>query len=213
MAGGFPLAYAAGGVALESLVAPTRAAARAAILGVVAVTGIAIAPMALPILDPPAFIRYASALGGKPSSDEKHRMGPLPQHFADQFGWEAMARKVKDAYDRLPPEEQAVTTIYGSNYGEAGTVDFFGGALGLPPAVSGHNAYFMWGPPKDGRGKVLIAIGEDREDLLETYEEVEDAGTTDEPLAMPYENGIHIYVCRKLRRPLEQVWPETKHYI
>ena len=79
--------------------------------------------------------------------------------------------------------------------------------------MSGHNAYFMWGPPKDGRGKVLIAIGEDREDLLETYEEVEDAGTTDEPLAMPYENGIHIYVCRKLRRPLEQVWPETKHYI
>jgi Dolichyl-phosphate-mannose-protein mannosyltransferase len=211
MAGGFPLAYAAGGVALEALVA--RLALRAAIVGVVTATAAALVPMSLPVLDPPAFVGYASALGAKPSADEKHRMGPLPQHFADQFGWEAMARKVKDAYDRLPPEEQAVTTIYGSNYGEAGTIDFFGPALGLPPAVSGHNAYFMWGPPKDGRGRVLIAVGEDREDLLETYEEVEEVGKTDAPLAMPYENEVPIYVCRKPRRPLQQVWPETKHYI
>ncbi len=51
-----------------------------------------------------------------------------------------MARKVKDAYDRLPPEEQAVAAIYGHNYGEAGAVDYFGRAWGLPRAVGGHNA-------------------------------------------------------------------------
>ena len=207
----FPIVFAAGGAALEQLV--KRRIARAAIVALLSAGGAALAPMALPLLDPPAFLRYAAALGARPSTDEKHRMGPLPQHFADQFGWEAMARKVKDAYDQLPPEEQAVAAIYGGNYGEAGAVDYFGRAWGLPRAVGGHNAYFMWGPPNDGRGRVLIAVGEDRDDLLETYEEVTEVGKTDEPYAMPYENELPVYVCRKPRRTLEEVWPLTKHYI
>ncbi len=32
------------------------------------------------------------------------------------------------------------------NYGEAGAIDRFGPALGLPRAHSGHNAYALWGP-------------------------------------------------------------------
>ncbi len=211
MAGGFPLAYAAGAAGIESWVA--RPIGRAAIVAVLAVTGAALAPLAVPLLDPLAFQRYAGALGVAPSSDEKHRMGPMPQHFADQFGWEAMARKIARAYDALPPEERAQATIFGSNYGEAGTVDFFGPALGLPPAVSGHNAYFMWGPPKDGRGPVLIAVGEDREDLEKGFEEVVEVDKTDEPFAMPYENGVPIFVCRKPRVTIEQIWPTTKHFI
>jgi Dolichyl-phosphate-mannose-protein mannosyltransferase len=211
MAPGIGVVFAAGGVMAEQLA--KRAALRVAIVAVLAAGGASVAPMALPILDPPAFVRYAAALGVSASSDEKHRMGPLPQHFADQFGWEAMARKVKDAYDALPPEERAVAAIYGGNYGEAGAVDYFGRAWGLPRAVSGHNAYFMWGPPADGRGGVLIAVGEDREDLLETYEEVVEVGRTAEPNAMPYENDVPIYVCRRPRRTLQDVWPSTKHYI
>jgi hypothetical protein len=206
----FPIVYAAGAVAIERFVRARYQ--RAAVVATLFAGGAVAAPMALPILDPPTWVRYASALGVANGSDEKHEMGPLPQHFADQFGWEAMARRIARAYEGLSPEERAVVVIYGSNYGEAGAVDFFGPGLGLPAAASGHNAYFMWGPPERG-GEVLIVVGEDREDLEKVYADVRQVDETDEAYAMPYENHQPIYVCRSPRRPLRDVWPSTKFFI
>src|SRR5205814_767925 len=45
--------------------------------------------------------------------------------------------------------------IFTSNYGEAGAIDRYGPALGLPPAYSGHNAFGYWGPPPDHAGTVI----------------------------------------------------------
>jgi len=207
----FPVVYGAGGVAIEARV--RRFVSRAAIAAIVPATGALLAPFALPVLEPATFPGYAAALGAKPSPDEKHKMGPLPQFFADQFGWEAMARKVADAYLHLPPEEQRVAALYGENYGEASAIAFFGPRWGLPYPVSGHNAYFTWGPPEGTRGAVLIAVGPDEDDLRETYEEVEKVGETDEPYAMPFENHQPIFVCRRPKRPLLDVWPSVKLYI
>jgi hypothetical protein len=207
----FPIVYAAGGVLFERLVARVRFA-RPLAVGVLAAGGALGAPMALPILDPPAFIRYAAALGVEDQASEKHEKGPLPQFFADQFGWQAMAEKIAHAYAGLSPEEREVAVLFGGNYGEAGAIDFFGPRLGLPPAASGHNTYFMWGPPAR-TGEVLIAIGERREDLEKTYADVREVDETNEPYAMPYENHRRIYVCRGLKRPLREVWPSTKFFI
>ena len=44
----------------------------------------------------------------------------------------------------LPSSERANVVILTSNYGEAGAIDRFGRALGLPQAFSGHNN-FWWG--------------------------------------------------------------------
>jgi hypothetical protein len=43
-----------------------------------------------------------------------------------------------------------------------------GRPLGLPPAVSGHNNYFLWGPQGHG-GSVVIRLGGRLEDLLKLY--------------------------------------------
>jgi hypothetical protein len=171
--------------------------------------------MALPVLDAPTFVRYAARLGVSPEADEKHTKGLLPQFLADQHGWEAMATKVAAAYERLSPEERRVATIYGGNYGEAGACDFFGARWGLPPAVSGHNTYALWGPPRDGRGAVLIAVadGAECDDWSDLYERVEEVDRTDDPYAMPYENGVAVCVLRGLKKPLEQVWPRLRHFI
>ncbi len=212
LAPAFPILYAAGGVALESWLAGR--VARGALVGLIALGGAALAPFALPILAPPALVRYSASLGVEPPSDEKHAKGPLPQFEADQLGWEAMAAKVAAAYRALPPDEQRVAAFYGTNYGEASAIAFFGPRLGLPPAaVSGHNSFFLWGPPKGERGAVMITVGVSREDLLETYEDVTPAGETDEPYAMPYENHLPIFVARRLREPMDRVWPSTKHFI
>jgi hypothetical protein len=212
LAPAFPVVYAAGGVLGESWI--LGRIVRGVVSLVLILGGAALAPFALPILDPPAFLRYQAALGVTPPADEKHAMGPLPQFQADQFGWEAMAEKVAAAYRALPPEDQRVAAFYGQNYGEASAVAVFGPRLGLPPAiVSGHNSYFLWGPPPAGRGAVMITVGVSKDDVLESYEEVEQVGETDEPYAMPYENHKPIFVARKLRRPMADVWPTTKEFI
>jgi hypothetical protein len=70
--------------------------------------------------------------------------------------------------------------------------------LGLPPALSAHNSYFLWGPG-DWDGEVLIVIDDDRETLLGLFEEVELAGRTDCTDCMPYEDDLPIWVCRRLK--------------
>ncbi len=212
LAPAFPVAFAAGGVAIERWVGSP--AWRGVVVGVLLSGGAMVAPLALPVLSEPAFIRYAAALGGSQAEDEKHEKGLLPQFVADQHGWEAMATKVAAAYAALPPAEQRVTTLYGGNYGEAGALDYFGPRWGLPPAVSGHNAYFMWGPPGGGRGEVMIAVGDFAcDDWSNVYDEAEKVGETDDPYAMPYENHVPICVLRGLKQPLALVWPRLRHYI
>ena len=211
VAGAFPLAYAAGGVYLEQLV--KRIYFRIPIIALLAIPGVAVAPLALPILEPETFRRYEGALGLRGEDSEKHEKGLLPQHFADQFGWRPMAERVATAYHQLTPEEQRVTAIYGGNYGEAGTVDFFGPELGLPTAVSGHNSYYLWGPPRDGRGEILLAIGPDKSDLEELYFDVTAVGETDEKYAMPYEDHVPLYLCRRPKVDIRVVWNTLKIFI
>jgi hypothetical protein len=212
LAPAFPVAYAGGAVAIEGWL--KRRAWRGVVMGLLLAGGLAAAPLALPVLPELAFVKYAAAMGVSQAEDEKHEKGLLPQFQADQHGWEAMASKVAAAYAALTPEEQRVTTLYGGNYGEAGALDYFGKRWGLPPAVSGHNAYFMWGPPTGGRGDVMIAVGDfSCADWDNVYASVAKVDETDDPYVMPYENHVPICVLRGPKVPLEQVWPRLRHYI
>jgi hypothetical protein len=69
--------------------------------------------MAIPVLSPEAYIRYTEILGIKQPRIEMHRLGALPQLFADQFGWEEMTAVVADVHNALPPEVRADTAILG----------------------------------------------------------------------------------------------------
>ena len=53
-----------------------------------------VAPTLLPVLPPETYIRYVAATHLQPPPIENARLGPLPQLFADQFGWEDMAAAV-----------------------------------------------------------------------------------------------------------------------
>ncbi len=88
------------------------------------------------------------------------RAGPVIAANADvgeTIGWPELARTVANVRRRLPGAERVV--ILARNYGEAGAIDRYGPALGLPHAYSGHNAYGDSGPPPDGSAPV-IALGE-----------------------------------------------------
>ena len=99
----------------------------------------------------------------------------------------------------------------GRNYGEAAALDIYGQALGGPPAISGHNNYYLWGL-QGHDGSVLIVLGRDPAKYAPYYGSVEAAGTIDTPYAMPYETGLTIFVLRQPKVSLATVWPKLKHY-
>ncbi len=209
----FALVFAAGAVVLEASGGGRGGrTARALALCLTLVLGAMAAPFAKPLLSEDGYVRYAAALGAAPSSAERHRLGRLPQHFADMHGWRELAEAVARVHRALPPEDRARARVFGQNYGEAGAIDFFGPGLGLPPALSGHNSYFLWGPG-DWTGEVLIVLGGRREDLFELFESVEPAGTSDCTDCMPYEDGLPIWVCRRLRGPVAELWPTVRRFI
>ena len=203
---------AAGGVAVEQLL-PKRGRLLMPIwLVLLLLMGAAFAPLAVPVLPVESYIAYAERLGQEPSTEERKELGRLGQFYADMHGWPEIADTVVEVYEALPPEERASVSILAPDYGVAGAIDFFGRKKGLPPAVSGHNNYWLWGPPEDWNGEVLILIGGREEDIRKSFEEVEQVATTDCGLCMPYENGQPIWVARRLTRPIEEIWPGLKNF-
>lgn len=207
----YPTLLAVGAVAIEGWL--RRPIARGAALAAIALASAVLAPLAVPLLSEENYIAYAAALGLGPSASatEHKKLGLLPQHFADMHGWPEMAAKVAKVYWSLPPADRARAVFYGHNYGEAAAIDIFGGPLDLPPAIAGHNNYFLWGP-RGHDGSVVIQISGDRDEYLKEFRQVDQAGTIDTPYAMPYETNQPIYILRGLKKPLAVRWPEVKHY-
>ena len=214
LAPAYTMLFAAGGLMVERAFArPAGRVLRPAALAALALGGAITLPFGMPILPIPAYVAYAAALGQKPSTDEKKALGALPQFYADMRGWPAMVADVARVYDTLPPADRAQAAIFTGNYGEAGAIDLFGPRLGLPPALSGHNNYWIWGP-RGYTGDVMIFLvpAYAKPSLDKVFGSVVQAGEVDCGDCMPYEDHQPIYVCRHIRVPLAQMWPRTKHY-
>lgn len=210
LAPAYPLLLAAGGTFAEAMLPrPARVAA----LAVLALSGLAFAPLVIPIVPVDAHLRYQAALGVQPPREENHQFNPLAQHLADQFGWPELVDAVVAAVESLSPEDRAKAAIFVQNYGEAGALQWLGRKRGLPPVLSGHNNYFLWGP--QGRtGEVLLVVGEeDESELRELCSEVTLVGRVPRvEHAMPYEQALPIHLCRDLQLPLGDLWPQVKSY-
>src|SRR5260221_196005 len=117
----YPMLFAAGGVFWETIAAQYKAMrwARVAVPSLVLALGMVSAPIVLPILPPEKIVPYMSAIGVQVGRSESNMSSMIPQHFADEFGWEEMVRRVAEEYNALPPEQRAKTAILGGNYGGA----------------------------------------------------------------------------------------------
>jgi len=166
--------------------------------------------MAAPVLPVEMYVRYQKAIGLEPPKAENQPTGPLPQHFADEFGWEAMALEVARVYYGLPADQRAVTAIFANSYGQAGAIDFFGKKYGLPKAISNHQNYWYWGP-RDYTGESVIVLGSDGTGDREHFASVETAGRTYHPYSRRDEH-FEIFVCRGLNVPLPELWPKMKKW-
>lgn len=142
----YGMLFAGGGVALEQWLEKRGSILKPIYAAIIILSAILFAPAVIPILPVESYIRYADALGIKPSTEEHKELGQLPQFYADMFGWKSKADAVAKAYHALTPEEQKVCAIFADNYGRCAALDFFGKKYGLPPAIGNHNNYWIWDP-------------------------------------------------------------------
>src|SRR4029077_6770332 len=157
LAPAYPMLLAAGGVAVERVFANRLKWFRPPFFVVILASAALFAPLAVPILAPGKLVAYMRAIGMQLPRTETSHTAPLPQRFADQFGWKEMVATVAHVYHHLRPEDEKRAAIFCQNYGEAGAIDFFGPKFGLPPAISGHQNYFLWGP-RDWTGEVALVL-------------------------------------------------------
>ena len=193
----YPMIMAAGAVAITAWLGRWRfsRAARAALPVLLAIAGLGIAPLAIPLLSPEAYVRYEEKLGLRATSGENQEMGELPQHFADRFGWPELARTVYDVVARLPESERPRTLVVAHNYGECGAINYWGLPSEVRPAVSGHNSCWYWWPA-DFTPEVVVMIGVSREEAEEYFEKVELGAVHRSEWAIPHESELSIWVCR-----------------
>lgn len=209
----YPIFFAAGAVAWFGWA--KRTVWRNAVIGVyvvIVVVGLVVFfPLCVPVLRPQQWIAYTQKLHFTPKDSENHAPTLLPQFFTDRIGWQDLAKQVAGIYNTLPAQERAVTGILASNYGQAGAMDVLGAEYGLPPAISGHQNYWIWGP-RGYTGEEMIVINDATLDEMNTaYHSCTLAGERNGLYAMPWERGP-IYLCHGRKKTYEADWKELKHY-
>ena len=215
-AAAYVMVLAAGAVATETLLAlaprpKLKTILRPACFAWLMLGVLPLLPLVLPVLPIDTFLRYQSKLPFDVPKTERSFIGEtLPQYYADEFPWPGLVEAVARVYHSLPPEEQQRAAIFGSNYGQAAAVDFFGPQYGLPKAISGHQNYFLWGP-RHYTGDIVILMGGLEREAREQFDSVTVAATLNNPYAYRYENRP-ILLCRGLKWNLQTDWSRVKNW-
>ena len=158
-------------------------------------TAVVTAPLALPIL-PIATARIT---------------GTVNETTAETIGWPELASQVAAVVRSLPADERDHAVILTASYGEAGAIDRFGPALGLPPAYSAHNGYYDFRRPHDDDATV-VAVRYRPETLAPHFDSCTRVATVDNGRSVDNEaQGAPILVCRGLRDPWSATWPRLRH--
>jgi hypothetical protein len=208
----YTILLAGGAVAFERLLDNSKwASLRATYPALLVLSGLFILPFGVPLLPVDSFVRFSQLLPySKSVTTERDALHvELPQLYADMFGWQNTAETVAHVYFSLPADERSSCAILGGNYGESGAIDYYGPSLGLPKAIGGHNAYYYWGP-RGYSGSCVIIFGERAGEFAQLFGDSQLVATATNAHAMPIEQSVPIYVCRKPTAPLSVLWPHFK---
>ena len=197
-AGGiYTFLFAAGAVPTERWLARNRLrpVLAAAALALTTAVGAAIAVPVLP----------AAALATVP-------LQKINYDLAETIGWPRQVALVARVYHALPPGQRASTAILAGNYGEAGAIDRYGPGDGLPPAFSGANNFWYWGPPP-ARDRSAIAVNIDPALLRRLFTSVRQVAVFRNGLGVSDdEQGAVIYRADGLRTSWAAAWPLLRDF-
>ncbi len=160
-------------------------------------------------LVPNAVISLAFAVPLLPLSATKVT-AQLNEAVAETVGWPELTQQIAGVVAGLPAAERADVVLLAASYGEAGALDRFGPALGLPPAYSAHNSYADFRQPSDPDATV-VAVRYDASRLAPHFQSCEQVATVDNGLDITNEvQGVPIVVCRGLRGTWPAVWEDLR---
>jgi 4-amino-4-deoxy-L-arabinose transferase-like glycosyltransferase len=171
----------------------------AVLAGAVMVAGAALAaPVALPVLP-------ARALHTVPLQKINYDLG-------EEIAWPKLVALVAREYDARPAAQRGQTTILAGNYGEAGAIDRYGPAAGLPQVYSGANNFWLWGPPP-AADSAAIAVNVDPALLRREFTHVRQVATFRNGLGVSDdEQGAPIFLATGLKSSWAQAWPAFRNY-
>lgn len=138
----------------------------------------------------------------------------VSQQLNMQIGWPQVASTVAQVRDALPAADHASVGVIAGDEGEAGAVNLYGRAYGLPRAISGMNSNWLRGygdPPP----QTVIAVGMDREFLYRNFASCRWAARLGNP------NGVvndtiskynDLYVCGPPLKGWPEFWKHFQYY-
>jgi len=130
----------------------------------------------------------------------------LNEAVAETVGWPELTRQVAGVVRALPAGERDSVVILTASYGEAGAIDRFGPALGLPAPFSPHNSYADFGQPTDDHATV-VAVRYTVKSLAPYFERCRQVATVDNGQDVENEvRGKPILVCHGIRGDWTDVW-------
>jgi hypothetical protein len=195
----YPVLFAAGSVAIESLLEKKRAVFKYLVPAIIVIPMVFYIPYAIPVLPINDFIEYADL---KKDNDGRY---PLTGDYADMFGWEEQVQLVDSVYHSLTPEEKGSCVLWAENYGEAGALQVLGKKYKLPDPICRHGNFWLWGYG-DSQAKVWISLGNEQESVDYVFKDVRLVKIIRHPLAIDEENGIPLYICRNPKIDIAESW-------
>ncbi len=135
-------------------------------------------------------------------------------YYRDEIGWQDLVAELARIRSWLPADEANRVGILAANYGEAGAIDMYGPAYGLPRAISGMNSYWERGygdPPPT----TVIVVGFPPSEVNDLFQSCTLAARrsskfrdmNEETSSRPY-----IYLCRTLRYSWPDFWSKSRTF-
>lgn len=136
----------------------------------------------------------------------------LNQAIRDEIGWPRYVRQVAAVYDALPEQDKARSVLITGNYGEAGALDRYGRALGLPAVYSGQNELWYLGPPPES-ATVAVVVTEGDAARSHAFGSCEAKASLDNGYGVDNEEQTaRVFVCRDRTATWAELWPGFQHF-
>jgi 4-amino-4-deoxy-L-arabinose transferase-like glycosyltransferase len=199
--GAYVFLLAAGCTAAEAWLARQRGRRNArskALVAAMLASCALVLPVAIPLLP-------AAALRTVP-------LQKINYDLAESIGWTREVTLIAHLYKNLPGPVRRHATILAGNYGEAGALARYGAGAGLPPAYSGANSFWLWGPPP-ASDVAAVAININPALLRREFTNVRRVATFRNGLGVrDDEQGAAIYLATGRKLPWREAWPAFRDY-